>query len=74
MPEELPADNDIDFVDGLTVMSGAGEAGSTGLIIYTFVASKSMGQRAMYNSDGDMLIVPQAGVLRIKTEMGEFPG
>lgn len=71
MPEEFPQNNDTDFVDGLSVMSGAGEAGSPGMSIYTFVATKSMGRRAMYNSDGDMLIVPQAGVLRIKTEMGE---
>ena len=74
MPEEFPAAagaEGTDFVDGLSLMSGAGEAGSTGLSIYTYLATKGMGHRAMYNSDGDMLIVPQAGVLRIKTEMGE---
>lgn len=74
MPQEFPASasatDGADFVDGLTLMSGAGEAGSTGLAIYTYLATKGMGHRAMYNSDGDMLIVPQAGVLRIKTEMG----
>jgi homogentisate 1,2-dioxygenase len=71
MPEEFPESNDTDFVDGLTVISGAGTPGSMGLSIYTYMATKSMGRRAMYNSDGDMLIVPQAGVLRVKTEMGE---
>ena len=32
----------------------------------------SMQNRAMYNSDGDMLIVPQQGKLSITTELGRM--
>ena len=31
-----------------------------------------MQNRAMYNSDGDMLIVPQQGKLNITTELGRM--
>ena len=72
-PEQFPADGGAaqDWVEGLHLMSGAGAPGDKGLSIYTYMATKSMGHNAMYNSDGDFLIVPQAGVLRVKTEMGE---
>ena len=30
----------------------------------------SMGKRAMYNSDGEMLVVPQEGALKVQTELG----
>ena len=32
----------------------------------------SMTNRAMYNSDGDMLVVPQQGKLNITTELGRM--
>ena len=32
----------------------------------------SMTNRAMYNSDGDMLLVPQQGKLNITTELGRM--
>ena len=32
----------------------------------------SMTNRAMYNSDGDMLVVPQQGKLNITTELGRI--
>ena len=32
----------------------------------------SMTNRAMYNSDGDMLLVPQQGKLNITTEFGRM--
>jgi homogentisate 1,2-dioxygenase len=61
----------VDFIDGITLMCSSGEPTTkAGLAIYLYTANKSMGNRVFHNSDGDFLIVPQAGSLRIKTEMG----
>lgn len=60
-----------DFVDGLRLVCGAGDPClKEGICIYTYTTNASMCNKAMYNSDGDFLIVPQAGTLSIKTEMG----
>jgi homogentisate 1,2-dioxygenase len=37
---------------------------------HVFVATKSMENEVFYNADGEMLIVPQEGQLRISTEFG----
>ena len=70
-PPAMPTSSDVDFVDGITTMSGAGDPSSkSGLSIYMYTATKSMGNRVFHNSDGDFLIVPQEGTLTIRTEMG----
>ena len=62
-----------DFVDGLRLMCGAGDPKTkAGLAIYVYTATVSMGNRVMYNSDGDFLIVPQMGPLMVTTEMGKM--
>jgi len=62
-----------DFVDGLHVMAGNGSAESlTGCRIYLFAASASMKDRYFYDADGELLIVPQHGSLRIDTELGRL--
>jgi homogentisate 1,2-dioxygenase len=38
--------------------------------VHLFAATKAMGKRCFYNSDGDLLIVPQEGRLSIQTEFG----
>lgn len=43
-----------------------------GIAIYNYVAQRSMQHRAMSNSDGDLLLVPQEGALSIRTELGEL--
>ncbi|PWN53311.1 putative homogentisate 1,2-dioxygenase [Violaceomyces palustris] len=64
---------DVDFVDGLTTLAGAGDSQTkNGLAIHIYCATKSMEKRAFYNSDGDMLIVPQQVALIIKTEFGRL--
>jgi homogentisate 1,2-dioxygenase len=61
----------IDFVQGIHTVGGAGDASTkTGLAIHLYVGNTGMGNKAMYNSDGDYLIVPQLGRLDIRTEMG----
>lgn len=58
---EAPAD----FIEGMTTIAGNG-----GLGIHLYTANRSMENRYFYNADGEMLIVPQLGRLRMLTEMG----
>ena len=60
-----------DFVDGLVTMAGnGGAAGQGGVGIHLYAANRSMQGRYFYNADGEMLIVPQRGRLRLATECG----
>jgi homogentisate 1,2-dioxygenase len=69
-PRVLP-EGGIDFVDGLTTRAGAGDpADARGLALHTFVASSDMGARAMVDADGDLMILPDTGILRLRTELG----
>lgn len=71
-PLGLP-ESPIDFVDGLVTYGGNGDvATGTGLAIHLYAANRSMDLRAFQNADGEMLIVPEQGVLTIVTELGRF--
>ena len=60
-----------DFVEGLITMAGNGDAAAqTGAGIHLYCANRSMQKRFFYNADGEMLIVPQLGRLRLVSEMG----
>jgi len=60
-----------DFLDGLFTMAGNGGPGAgTGVGIHLYAANKDMHGRYFYDADGELLIVPQQGRLRIATEMG----
>ena len=63
-PLPMPADG-VDFVDGMISM-----AGNAGCGIHLYAANRSMDKRFFYDSDGELLIVPQQGRLEIATEMG----
>ncbi|MEY2927469.1 MAG: hypothetical protein RL367_1946 [Pseudomonadota bacterium] len=69
-----PFDHDqapADFIAGLTTVCGNGSPQSqTGLAIHVYCANRSMTGRAFSNGDGEMLIIPQQGALRITTELG----
>jgi homogentisate 1,2-dioxygenase len=66
-----PRSTPTDFVDGMRTVVANGDADSQhGVATHIYVANKSMNTRAMVNSDGEMLIVPQQGELIITTEMG----
>ncbi|SEM35071.1 homogentisate 1,2-dioxygenase [Luteibacter sp. UNCMF331Sha3.1] len=60
-----------DFLDGLFTMAGnGGPAEQAGIGIHQYLANRSMEGRYFYDADGELLIVPQQGRLRIRTELG----
>jgi len=60
-----------DFLDGLATLGGNGSPDSHGgCAIHWYVANRSMAERFFYDADGELLIVPQQGALRIATELG----
>lgn len=70
-PPKMEAD--CDFVDALRPVACAGDPSVPrgGLAIFVYAAGKSMGpQRAFFSADGALLLVPQAGVHRVVTELG----
>ena len=68
-PSDLPAD--ADFVDGLvTMMANRDPSELTGVAIHLYRASRSMTDRVFVNADGELLIIPQSGALRLFTELG----
>ncbi|HEX9488660.1 MAG TPA: homogentisate 1,2-dioxygenase, partial [Stellaceae bacterium] len=69
-PLPLP-EKPADFVDGLVTMGGNGDpAGGAGVAIHAYLANRSMTDRIFCDADGELLIVPQQGRLRLLTELG----
>ena len=55
----------------MVTLAGTGNPMSLkGLAIHTYSCNKDMTDRSFYNSDGDLLIIPEAGILDIQTEFG----
>ncbi|HUD30647.1 MAG TPA: homogentisate 1,2-dioxygenase [Novosphingobium sp.] len=72
-PLPLPAEP-TDFVDGLVTYCGNGDPGAaSGIGVHLYAANRSMHRRAVFDADGELLVVPQQGRLRIVTEMGVLP-
>ncbi|NYT58984.1 homogentisate 1,2-dioxygenase [Alcaligenaceae bacterium] len=66
MPEQST-----DFIDGMHTWAGNGHSDElSGVSINLYAANQSMQNRIFYNADGEMLIVPQEGRLRLATELG----
>lgn len=72
LPFEMPPKGtDINFVSGLKVISGAGDPKCrSGIAVHIYTCNVSMSDSAFYSSDGEFLIVPQEGTLRIQSELG----
>ncbi|MDP3749530.1 MAG: homogentisate 1,2-dioxygenase [Phenylobacterium sp.] len=69
-PLPIP-DHPVDFVDGLVTYGGNGDPSmAAGAAIHLYAANRSMANRCFANADGEFLIVPQQGRLRLATEMG----
>jgi len=64
-------EKEADFLDGIVTLGGSGApAMQTGVAIHLYAANRSMHDRFFSNADGELLIVPQLGVLRLATELG----
>jgi len=60
-----------DFIEGIRTLCGTGSAlQQQGLHIHLYSLNQPMGSRYFMNADGDFLILPQAGNLHVKTELG----
>ena len=66
-----PTHEPVDWLAGLTTFAGAGDpAVKRGMAIHLYAANADMTRKALCNADGDLLIVPEHGRLRIQTELG----
>jgi homogentisate 1,2-dioxygenase len=62
-----------DFIEGLVTIAGNGDVHTqNGVAAHVYRANRSMGGRCMVNSDAEMLLVPQAGRLLLRTELGRL--
>ena len=69
-PTPLP-DTPTDFLQGIRTLAGNGDpAAQTGSAVHIYVATRSMVDRHFYNADAEMVLLPQAGRLRLHTELG----
>lgn len=69
-PISVP-DVPLDFVDGLrTIVVNGDPDAQTGMAAHLVLMNRSMDGRALVNADGEMLLVPQMGELRVVTELG----
>jgi len=60
-----------DFLEGLVTLAGNGSAAAQhGIGIHVYTANRAMQGRYFYDADGELLIVPQLGRLKICTELG----
>jgi homogentisate 1,2-dioxygenase len=70
-PTDLP--DGADFVDGMvTMLANRDPADLEGVAVHFYRASNSMTGRVFVDADGELLIIPQSGVLRIATELGRM--
>ncbi len=68
----VTADSGIDFIDGMVTWAANGDArAQTGMAVLMYSCNQSMQGRAFYNADGELLLVPQLGRLKVVTELGE---
>lgn len=71
-PLEIPSAR-TDIIDGIVTMAGNGDTAAwSGMAAHRYVANASMENRFFYNADGEMLFVPESGVLFFRTEMGRL--
>ncbi|MEE8603325.1 homogentisate 1,2-dioxygenase [Euzebya tangerina] len=69
-PPPFP-DHPTTFLTGLHTIATNGDAHTqTGMAAHIYMATRSMTDSYVYNADGELLIVPQDGGLRVRTECG----
>lgn len=68
-PQPIPEEAH-DFLAGVRTFAGAGDpALKSGMAVHLYTANTDM-ERAFVDLDGDLLVVPQEGELRVQTELG----
>ncbi|MFL6743748.1 MAG: homogentisate 1,2-dioxygenase [Sphingomicrobium sp.] len=68
-PADLPEGRD--FVDGMvTMLANRGPADLEGVAVHLYRATQPMENRLFVDADGELLIIPQSGDLRVATEFG----
>ena len=70
--DPLPTpDTSTDFIGGMVTLAANGDVRAQfGLAAHVYWANRSMTERFCYDADGELLIVPQQGGLRLHTECG----
>ena len=69
-PAPLP-DAPTTFIEGVRTMTTAGDCcAQTGMAAHVYAASADMTDEYFFNADGELLIAPELGALRLKTELG----
>lgn len=69
-PRPMP-DEATDFLDGLATVVGSGHpSDGPGFALHSYVATKDMVDVALYDADGDLMILPDTGRLRLQSELG----
>ena len=70
-PQDLP--EGADFVDGMvTMLVNRDPADLEGVAVHLYRATKSMERRVFVDADGELLIIPQSGTVRLNTEFGRL--
>ncbi|MBY9064499.1 homogentisate 1,2-dioxygenase [Sphingomonas yunnanensis] len=60
-----------DLIDGMvTILANRDPAELEGVALHVFAANRDMTDRVFVNADGELLFIPQAGRLRLDTELG----
>lgn len=71
-PPAIPAEP-TDFVQSLFTVGANGDVlAHTGVAVHVYCCNQSMTDKYFVNADGEMLLVPQSGVLTLATELGRL--
>lgn len=69
-PTPIP-NQETDFLSGVRTMTTAGDVqGQVGMAAHIYAFNISMVDEYFFNADGELMLVPQEGGVRLKTEMG----
>src|SRR6476661_1784059 len=72
-PNRLRWDPPKDFADGMvTMLVNRSSEDLEGVAIHLYRAARSMERRVFVDADGELVIIPQSGTLRILTELGRL--
>ena len=69
-PVPMP-DGPVDWITGMRTMTTAGDVNTqAGMASHVYLVTAPMVDRYFYSADGELLVVPETGSLRFRTEMG----